>query len=428
MTIVNDFYDGSVTLQDATTSVAAFGETLIHTDETPLVTISDRTKRYTSISDVATDWGTTSKVYKAAVPHFQQSNHNQSIKIGRELAGDANITAALTAIRAEDTDWFFLASITKVKADILEIAAENAGKGTIYGTSTEDADVLAGTAANVLETLEGLGYNDTFYVWHHQSGVDETAASITVASLVATVTVVGHGLRVNDPITVSGAAGADLNGNFTVVSVPTADTFTYATTESDGADANNGSIVYFARYNFIEVGWAGRQLGRDIGTTTWDGKTLVGFTATPKTIMTEAQFLAILALDGNAYVDRLGASMITKGKMVSGRFIENQTVLLWLDQRMAEASIAAFAANEKIPYTNSGIDVQLAAIKEPLDTQIARTGLNPLNDEENYTIVAPNALDIATASRVAGTIPDIEVTARIGNAIHKIEVAVVVLT
>ncbi len=428
MTVVNDFYDGSVELKDASTSVAAFGEMLILTDETPLVTIDDRTKRYTDIGDVATEWGLTSKVYKAAVPHFQQNGHNQSIKIGIELSGDASTTAAMVAVRAEDTDWFQLTSIFKTKAKILELAAENAGKGTIYGASSEDADVLTETADNILETLDGLGYNDTYYVWHHESGVDATGVSITVASGVATVTESLHGLRVNDPVTVSGADGADLNGNFTVATVPTTGTWTYATDESDGSDSNNGSIDYFARYKFIECGWQGRQFGKDIGTTTWDGKTLVGFTPTPKTIMTEAQFLAILELNGNAYVDRLGASLMTKGKMVSGRFIENQTVLLWLDQRMAEASVSAFANNEKIPYTNGGLDVQLAAIKQPLDTQISRTGLNPLSDEENYHIDAPNLFDVPIADRIEGTVPDIAVTCRIGNAIHKIKVAVTVYT
>lgn len=428
MTVVNDFYDGTVELKDATTSVAAFGENLIHTDETPLVTIAERTKRYFDIADIATDWGNTSKVYKAAVPHFQQNGHNASLKIGIELAGDSDITAALTAIRAEDTDWFNLSSIKKVKADILEIAAENAGKGTQYGTSSEDADVVNGVAGNVLETLNGLGYDDTYYTYHHQSGVDEAGVSITVTSLVAVVTAVGHGLRINDPLTVSGANGADLNGNKTVVTVVDDDNFTYATTEADGADTNNGLIDYFARYKFFENGWQGRQLGKEIGTTTWDAQNIVGFEATPKTIMTEAQFVAILALNGNAYVDRLGAVMATKGRMVSGRFIENEDVLLWLDIRMAEASISAFANNEKIPFTNAGIDVQVSAIKVPLDTQIKRTGLNPLNDEVNYTINQPNALDIPIADRINGTVPDIEVIAKIGNAIHKIKVKTIVLT
>lgn len=55
---------------------------LIFTDETPLVLILTRTKEYFQLSDIAIDWGTTSKVYKAATPHFSQQPHVGSIKIG----------------------------------------------------------------------------------------------------------------------------------------------------------------------------------------------------------------------------------------------------------------------------------------------------------------------------------------------------------
>lgn len=410
-------------IQDASVSVKSFGEGLILTDETPLVTISTRTKQYTSTTDIATDWGNISKVYKASTKHFAQNSHNETLKIGLELAGDASTTAALDAIWAEDNSWFDLHSIFNTKAKILEIAAWAATKGEDiqYGATTEDADVLvSGTTTDVISTLAGLNYDNVYIKWYHQSGVDATGVSITVASLVATVTEATHGLRVGDNVTVSGADGSDLNGNKIVASVPTAGTWTYATTESDGADANNGSIDYFARYEFIDVGWSGRQLGRDIGTTSWDGKTLIGFAGTPKTILTDAQVLTVQDKGGNVYITRKGATYTNKGRMVSDRFIENNNVLQWLIARITEENLIVFTANEKVPYTNSGFEQYATATKGPLNTQIQRTGLSPLNDEENFRVTFPNALDISTADRLAGEIPNAEVLCRIGQSVHKI--------
>lgn len=423
MATVTDVLEVTATLQDESVEVQGFSEGLILTDETPLVTIDERTKQYSLLADVATDWGNTSKVYKACAAHYRQNKHNATITIGRELSGDANSTAALDAIWTENDSWFDLHSIFNTKTLILEIAAWAAGKAELvqYSTSTEDADVLeVATLTDVVSTLAGLGYNNTHIEWYHKSGIDVTGTSITAASLVATVTQSTHGLRVNENVTISGADGSDLNGNHIVETIPTDGTWTFTTTEGDGADTNNGSIDYFARYEFIDVAYGSRQLGRDIGTTSWDGKSLIGYEGTSLTIMTDTEANVVLNKGGNIYITRKGATYMTKGRMVSDRFIENQNVLQWLVARITEENLLAFIGNEKVPYTNAGFEIYATATKSPLSTQIDRTGLNPLNDEEDFRVTFPNALDIPTADRLNGEIPNAEVLVRIGQSVHKI--------
>ena len=78
--------DVTVDVQDESIEGTNLNLALILTNETPIVTITDRTKEYFSAAAVATDWANTSKVYKAAVRHFQQQPHNDRIKVGIQVA------------------------------------------------------------------------------------------------------------------------------------------------------------------------------------------------------------------------------------------------------------------------------------------------------------------------------------------------------
>jgi len=363
--------------------------TLILTDEIPNTIIPDRVREYLQISDILDDWGETSKVYKAAVPHFQQEPHSASIKIGRAIqkgavidvggstfgtvagqgyaivlnvctitsvdhgfkagqevviindsytpgvgavldgtyvitdapsddtftfataeadrsgetldysakssysvvsgvavvtsedhglsvneeittanssgspllngvktvfsvlsgnaftfiaagvtdetgtlsyhTGDASLTVALNNIYEFDASWGHLVSIFKEKADILEIAAWNEGKTSIYGFTVEDADTYDPNETNSLYlSLAALDYDNTYMIWYHQSGVDVSDVEITVGDETARVRSVGHGLRIDDPLTVSGTGGqGGLKGNKTVLNIESLDIFDY---------------------------------------------------------------------------------------------------------------------------------------------------------------------------------------------------------
>lgn len=77
-------------------------------------------------------------------------------------------------------------------------------------------------------------------------GLTITISNVALTSNVATITTKGpHGLRVGDSVTVTAVTGTTINGTgLTVVSVPTATTFTYAKTTSDVVSAaDTGKVV-----------------------------------------------------------------------------------------------------------------------------------------------------------------------------------------
>ena len=193
-----------------------------------------RVKSYADLAAVAVDFATTTKVYKACAALFAQERAPTIIKIGREEAGDANTTAALNAIKAEDSDWYCLLSTYRTSAAIVEIAAWiEPEKTKIYVANSQDADVLTAVATDIASLLQAASYNRTGYLWHHQSGVDVTGAVYAIASGVITVTQASHGLEVGDPITFSSSSGVSIDGNNTVASVVDANNFTASTTAGE---------------------------------------------------------------------------------------------------------------------------------------------------------------------------------------------------
>lgn len=389
-------------------------------------TIPNLTEGFSNFEDLTVKFDRTTKINKAADQHFQQIGHTKPFKVGRASVGDVNITASLDALYAQDENWFVLLTTSKDIVELEEMADWIQGKPLIMGCSLEpSANMLdSNSVADLQSRLTAKGYKNVFVVGHHQAGVDVTGASAVIADEIVTVTEVGHGLRLSDEITMSGFAEAEANGNFVVLEVVDDDNFTY---KANGA-SNNAvaqTVDYFARYLFPEISLQSLQLGKVIGTSSWAYKALAGQVAVPTDVFTQSQ---LQVLRDKFYITYQNAqnnvSVTTDGFMSSGRQIVDETVRIWIDLNMASNIFNAQLANEKIPYTNSGLRLIASPIKKTLNEQIKRTGLNPLNDEVNYTIDIPDVNTATEADRQAGVVPPITVTAKIGSSALKFTINV----
>jgi hypothetical protein len=89
---------------------------------------------------------------------------------------DRGVTAALTAVRAEDDDWYCLLLDNNSEVDILAAAAAIEPLAKIFGCNTADLDVLNDVAGNVLEDLNGFSYKRTFCTYNGQAVLSYFAA------------------------------------------------------------------------------------------------------------------------------------------------------------------------------------------------------------------------------------------------------------
>lgn len=423
MTEIADVVQVTVNVRDTLITRAGFGTPAIFAPVEATV-FAPRFKQYGSITEVAADFADTTKVYKAAAAIFAQQRHPPAIKIVRREAGDASHTSALNAIVAEDSDWYGLVTTYRGSADITEIAAWIATQKKIFVANSEDADVPTAVATDIASLLEAQAYDQTAYMWHHQSGVDVTGASYTVSSGVATITETAHGLRVGEPVTFSNSSGASIDGNNTIATVPDANSFTVTTTAAD--EAGPATVDYLARYTFPEAAWVGYMLPSDPGSETWKFKELTGIVATPKTILSPSEEATVLGKNANVYTPLAGVGHTHEGVMASGRFIDVQRGIHWTEARLGEAVVELLLNSPKIPYTDAGLTLVQAALSEVMDLGIRNGLFGPLLDESGdfYRITIPKVADQLQADRVARYFPGITIQAQLAGAVHSLAITV----
>jgi hypothetical protein len=82
-----------------------------------------------------------------------------------------------------------------------------------------------------------------FYEWHPDVTKSVTVVARTAASSTATITAVAHGFRVGDSVTLTGASIGVVAGTYTVVTVPSVDTFTITTVATTAIAAGTGTAL-----------------------------------------------------------------------------------------------------------------------------------------------------------------------------------------
>jgi hypothetical protein len=386
----------------------------------------NRSKSYSSPTDVVADFAVTTKEYKAAAALFTQDPAPATIKFIRQDSGDASMTAALNAIFLEDNAWYDWVILSRVKADILEAAAWAELNKRYFNGCSEDADVYdSADVADVLSTLAGFNYEYTSLQWHHQGGVDSTSGIIgVILSEVVTVDDTGHGLRVNDPITVSAGADAATNGNFIVATVPTDNQFTYVASGAIDDPTPADAIDYFARYTFPESAMIGAVAWREVGSYTRKFKTLTGQQVIPTTVINSSEMQAIQDKGGNIYIEERGLDIYKEGISVGGNFTDNIVGKDWLKDTMEAQVFTQLKNPASVPYNDAGFGLVENQVRDVLAQALARNVITPIDDSTEYILDMPRAATAADVYKSVRAIPPITVTAKIGGSVHSLVVNV----
>lgn len=130
-----------------------------------IISASDRVKVYNGTEDmISQGWLGTEPEYLAAQIYFSQTPRPSKVAIGRwDNTGAETALVAITACRAANNDWYAVYLCAAVKADILLISAyiETATPFSTFFYDTSDSAVPAGTAGNVMFTLQAAKRHKT---------------------------------------------------------------------------------------------------------------------------------------------------------------------------------------------------------------------------------------------------------------------------
>lgn len=295
---------------------------------------------------------------KAAEGKITVTNNNSSDLVGVTTHGNLSVeeptstespTDALTAIAAENNDWYGLVTTLTNEAKLLEVSEYAEANEKLHGITSDQAGIIdSGSTTDLATKLKEKQYFRT-HVWYHGKPDESLAAAITTKA------------------------------------------FTYQP-----------------------------------GSETWANKRLQGISYDQ---LREGQFLAAKAKNANTFEPFRGNGVTQSGKVAAGEWID---VIRFRDWLVEEIRVNVFSAminaDGKIPYTDGGIGIIVAAMRQALDLGVIRGGIAPeeLDEDGNkipsYIIDYPRAANISANRKASRILEDLKFTARLAGAIHVVEI------
>ena len=178
---------------------------------------------------------------------------------------------------------------------------------------------------------------------------------------------------------------------------------------------------------FAAAAWMGNMFPKDPGSATWKFKTLAGV---PATSLSASDQSDVQNKSGNIYVTVGGVNITCNGISASNEFLDITRGVDWLRARIQEEVYAALVNNDKIPYTNLGVELIKGKIRQALEEGIAAGLLSgELNfnaGREAYLVSAPLVAAISDLDKANRSLPDVEFQAKLAGAIHSVTISGVV--
>jgi hypothetical protein len=166
--------------------------------------------------------------------------------------------------------------------------------------------------------------------------------------------------------------------------------------------------------SYPEAAWFGLQLPKDPGSTTWKFKQLTGIT--PE-VLTANQIANLNSKNANFFEEVAGVNIISSEAIVaSGEFIDVIRGVDWLQAQIEENVFAELVKVEKVPYTNTGI----AIIENILRAQLEGGVAVGLLSAGTIVVTVPLEENVSQADKTARLLKDIEFSAELAGAIHKV--------
>ncbi len=406
---------------------------------------NDRYRSYTSVDAILSDgFDATDSEYLAANAAFSQNPRPTRIAIGRRTVDDVTVTVDTVTEGAEystlinGTAFSYTAGSEDTAALIAAalVTAINAGDEPVTATDNEDgtydleADV-DGTAWSLsvdsLQTVSALVASDAM-------GDDLTAVNEENSDwygLVLTSRVQADqeaaAAWVESHTKIMGVASS----NAAIINTSaTADTTSIAAVLEDGNYFRTFCLYSGDVDEFADAAWMGKQLPTDPGSTTWKFKTLAGIT---EDNLTDIQYNNAKDKKCNIFTEVAGTAITEEGVVAGGEFIDIIRGRDWLEARITEEIYSLLTRKAKVPYTDGGIAMIEAIIRQILELGITRGFIAPSYVDEDtnevvasYEITVPKVRDITFSDRAARLLDDLSFKAKVAGAIHVVDISGVI--
>lgn len=434
MSAIDKHVDVQISRETATVSRTGFGTPLVLTYHTRFPELY---RLYGNLTEMTDDGFVVGDLaYKLAAAIWSQSPRPANVVVGRrataairdvKLTPKAPVLASTAyAVSINGTEFSFTSDATPTEAEITAglVALIDAGSENVDATDNiTDLDIEAADTPGGTPTA-GPAFTCEFdhALWTFNDNTADAAVDTDLTNLLlqytdfyAVCTDLWDAINIADLATAVESAAIPL-----LYSAETQDTDVVESGSSDIASTLQTSAFdrTFLTYAMdldpsSAAGWLGDRLPSDPGSSTWKFKTLNTVAASS---LTTAEIALADGKNCNTYTTVGGINITAEGVTTSGEFIDVIRFVDWLQARMRENVFRALAINDKVPYTDSGIQAIVAEVEGVLRQGIFNGGIN---GDEDYTVTAPLAADVSSATRATRVLPDIEFIATLAGAIHK---------
>ena len=433
-TEIQDIVDVQITRETATITRVGFGTGAIVGIHSKF---AEEFKTYTSIEAVGEDFLITDEEYKAAAKYFSQELKPEQVIIGKRAVNVAQQDLVTVSdvqndttytVTINGTEFTFLSDADATDLEIASglVADINGGSepvtatDNVDGTFDLDADVDGEvntiavdsnlTIGNVIENvniatelarLQGLGMTDWYFLMltRRATEAEQLLDIEQTADYIEPLSAPKLYFYAIDQASMLTAVSTDIGSVLAAKNYDRTVGF-YSTDEA----------------NYPEAAWIGGQAPKDAGSLTWKFKELIGITADQ---LSSNDITNLLAKSLNFYETIAGASVISsEGVVAGGEFIDVMRGSDKLSTRIGERIFTIMIQSDKIPYTIQGLGVIEDAIRAEIAISI---GENFLVDGSEI-ITLPDIDNIAPADKAARFLQDVEFSAQLAGAIHKVQI------
>jgi hypothetical protein len=442
MGLVSDIVAIAITRQTTTVDRASFGVPLLLSYHT---NFAGRTKQYaasTALADMVTDgFATDDPAYLMMTAVIAQNPRPTNVKVGR-LANAATQTVdctpiepAVAAIRVytvtiNGTAFPFTTDATPTVAEICTglTALINAGGEPVTATDNTTKITLAADVAGTMFTLVLADDSDGEYLWNRDDVTADPGIAADMAAIVLEdnswygALYEGHGKTIQTLL----ATWTETAKKLYIATSADDDTYDGASTTdlayvlSNATRERTGVIYHETPHSYPCCAAVGKMFAKDPGSATWAYKTLSGISAMT---LSSAQITALEDKNCGYYMAISGVNALQEGKVAGDEWIDTIRFIDWFESNLQADVIEDLVNSEKIPYTGAGIVVVENRVWERIAAGIAAGGLA---DDGDHSVTVPDIQDVSSTDKNNRILNDVEFTAYLAGAIHKVAIAGVV--
>jgi hypothetical protein len=392
---------------------------------------ADKIRAYTSLDAVATDFASTDAEYKAAQAIFSQTIRPSVIKIG--AVGVAYKKKVQVSVADVQNSTVYSLSINDKEATFTSDA------------DATDVEIIAGMEAAITALSEPVTLTNnstTLDIEANVAGIDfkitpKLDGLLNVVSTSTYTTDVSDALaaiRLEDDdfyfVLSTSRTKSDLKDIAAYVETTTK-LFGYTTFDTDVTTTATDDVVSelqtlnydrtFGAYtvnsdNYLSEAIVGLMSPKDPGSATWKFKNLSGVVSDELNTTISNR---IKNKSANVYTVVSSFAIFEEGVVASGEFIDIIRGTDWIQVNIQADVYTALVNNDKIDYTNAGIDTIKSPVVAVLNLAVT---IGILTNDPSPTVTAPDVSAISSANKTARLLPDVEFTGTYAGAVHKVEI------